>query len=242
MLTNRNLSLGTLVLALTLTSLQGANAQNERQDAEAALARYVERGGSADWTVERMDVRASLPKFAKRGRLLAIRRLAPSRKPKYEVLQLTGDRTVKDQVIARYLKAEQRASEMPAAEVAITPANYRFSYKGLATEAGRPAYVFQISPRKKRDGLIKGQLWLDAEVAAPLRYSGYLVKRPSIWIKRLEITRATTFSGGAVEGRLTHVTVDARLIGRAELVIEERPLGEMQSAQSINAGDGGGQQ
>jgi len=186
--------------------------------------------GGADWTVERMDVRASLPKLAKRGRLLAIRRLAPSRQVKYEVLQLTGDRTVKDQVIARYLKAEQRSFEMPAGEIAITPANYKFSYKGLATESGRLTYVFQISPRKKRDGLIKGQFWLDAELAAPLRYSGYVLKRPSVWIKRLEITREIKLSGGGLEARLTHVTVDARLIGRAELVIEERPVGEMERA------------
>jgi hypothetical protein len=241
MLKNRGLNLATLIVAFAARS-QAADAPKERENAAAALARYVAGGQTVEWAIESMELRASLPKLAKTGRLQAIRRLAPSHQAKYEVLLLTGDRTVKEQVIARYLKAEQQASEIPAASVAIIPANYKFSYKGATTNAGRLAYVFQLSPRKKRDGLIKGEFWLDAETAAPLRYSGYLVKRPSLFVKRVEVTRESEISEGVVEARRTYLTVDTRLVGRAELAIEERPLKSAETAELTNAGSGGGQQ
>jgi hypothetical protein len=143
---------------------------------------------------------------------------------------------VKEQVIARYLRAEQQASQMPAAPVAIAPANYKFTYKGVALYADKIAYVFQITPRKKREGLIKGELWLDARTAAPLRESGYLVKNPSLFVKRVEITQDNVLRDGTVESRLTHLSVNTRLVGRAELVIEEHPL---ETAESMHlAGNG----
>jgi hypothetical protein len=158
------------------------------------------------------------------------------------VLQLTGDRTVKEQVIARYLKAEQRAAEMPADSVALTPANYKFFYKGMTVDANRPTYVFQITPRKKREGLIKGELRLDGDSAAPLRYSGHLMKRPSVFIKKVELTRENALRDGMVESRRTHVTVETRLMGRLELVLEERPLNRADGPLLTIAGNGGRQQ
>jgi hypothetical protein len=88
----------------------------------------------------------------------------------------------------------------------------------------RQVYVFQITPRHKREGLIKGELWLDERTGVPIRQSGRLVKSPSIFIKRIAITQENTVREGIIESRLTHITIETRLIGRAELVIEEHPL------------------
>lgn len=158
------------------------------------------------------------------------------------MLQLTGDRTVKEQVIARYLRAEQRASEIPADSTAVTPANYKFSYKTAARDGNRVVYVFQITPRKRREGLIKGELWLDGESARPPLYSGRLVRTPSMFIKSIAVTQESILRGGSVEARRTHVTVEMRLIGRAELVIEERHINTTGITQVTTAGNGGGQQ
>ena len=242
MFKNSGWNIATLLLLLAIGPLQAADALKDRDDAAAALARYVAGSGEAEWTIESIEVQASLPRLAKTGRLQAIRRLLPGHQAKYDVLQLTGDRTVKEQVIARYLKAEQRASDIPAISVAVTPANYKFSYKGVARDADGIAYAFQITPRKKREGLIKGELWLDGESASPLRYSGQLVKRPSVFVKSVEVTRESSLRAGAVEMRRTHLTVETRLVGRAELVIEERPLSSLETTQGTNAGNGGGQQ
>jgi hypothetical protein len=112
---------------------------------------------------------------------------------------------------------------MPPSSITITPANYRFRYKGTVKTGETLAYAFLITPREKREGLIKGELWLDGETGAVVRQSGYLVKRPSIFVKRVDITRETALQDGMAASRVTHLSVETRLIGRAELTIHERP-------------------
>jgi len=199
-------------------------------------------GSAAPWAIESIEIHASIPRLQKTGWLRAIRRLQPISDSRYEVLQLTGDRTVKEQVIVRYLRAEGQVSEMPAASVAITPANYRFAYKGVVDDGEHLAYVFQITPRRKRDGLIKGKLWLDQRTGSPVRESGHLVRSPSVFIKRVSITREDDLRDGMVESRLTHITVDTRLFGRAELVIQEAPLKSADAMQLASWDNEGGQQ
>jgi len=192
--------------------------------ADLALARYF--AGlqvSQPWGAENVEIEASLPKLKEHGRLRAIRRLLPLGKPEYQVFELNGSRTVKQQVIARYLSAEIEAARMNPSAVAVTPANYQFHYAGqVGSEAGL-AYAFHISPRKKREGLIHGVLWIDAETGSAVRLSGYLVKKPSIFVKRVDVTRETSLRDGVAQSRVTHLALDTRLVGRAELTIHERP-------------------
>jgi len=194
---------------------------------DLALARYISGlEGSQPWGAETVEIEASLPKLKEHGRLRAIRRLLPLGKPEYQVFELNGSRTVKQQVIARYLSAEVEAARMNTSAVAVTPANYRFRYAGPVGSEGNLVYAFQIAPRKKRDGLIQGVLWIDAETGAAVRQSGYLVKNPSIFVKRVDVTRETSLRDGVAESRVTHLAVETRLVGRAELTIHERPCVE----------------
>jgi hypothetical protein len=231
----------TLAIILLLSLTHAANAAPvvaERPTAgpEAALEMYMAGGGQPLWATESIEIHASLPKLEKTGGLMATRHLAPTGESRYEVVQFAGDPTVKEQVIMRYLQAQRRAAEMPAASVAIAPANYKFAYKRAVDDGERQAaYVFQITPRHKREGLIKGELWLDESTGVAIRQSGRLVKSPSIFIKRIAITQENTVRDGIIESRLTHITVETRLVGRAELVIEERPLGEERPLVSANA-------
>jgi hypothetical protein len=189
-----------------------------------AFARYVGHvEQTSPWQVETVEVDATLPKLAKKGRLRAIRRLLPSGKPEFQVLESAGDQTVRRQVILRYFSAQVQAGAIPSSSVAINTANYRFRYKGLAPNGETNAFVFFITPKTKRDGLIKGELWLDAETGVPVRESGYLVKKPSIFLKRVVIDRATAYREGNAESRVTHLSIDTRLVGRAELTVTERP-------------------
>lgn len=192
--------------------------------AALALARYTANQEHANpWRQETIEIRATLPKSEKMARLRAIRRLLPFGKPEYQVLESAGDDTVRRQVIVRYLSADAQAQEMPSASVAITPANYKFRYRGVVQSRSGAVYVFQITPRQKREGLIQGVLWIDGETGVAARQSGYLVEKPSIFVKRIDLTREITLNNGVAESRVTHVSVDTRLVGRAELVIEERP-------------------
>jgi hypothetical protein len=219
----------TLIIMLALLPASPVQAEetpivDSTAGAAMALARYTASlEQSSPWSLETIEIEASLPKLEKQGRLRAIRRLLPLGKPEYQVLEIAGDQTVRQQVIVRYLSAEVRAAAIPASSVAITLANYKFRYKGAVKTGGTIAYGFLITPRKKREGLIKGELWLDGETGAVVRQSGYLVKKPSIFVKPVDVTRETALRDGITEARVTRLSVDTRLVGRAELTIHERP-------------------
>jgi hypothetical protein len=193
-----------------------------------ALASYV-AASSQDlgWSVENVEIEASIPGLAKRGHLSAIRRNPtaplPTGKPYYEVVATEGDRTVRQQVIARYLSAEVEAASLPPASVAVVPVNYRFRYVGSVAAVGTTAYAFEIIPHKKRAGLLRGQVWIDANSGRALRLMGYFVKSPSMFVRRIRIARDIFFRDGKAYSRVTHVKIATRLIGRAELTITELP-------------------
>jgi hypothetical protein len=170
-----------------------------------------------------MDVEfaASLPKLKKQGRLHALRRISPLGLIKYERLRFEGDSTVNKQVITRYLSAEAEAQrEQPPPAVAVTPRNYKFKYMGLAQLDGRPVHVFQVSPKQKRQGLFSGEIWVDAATYLRVQESGYLVKSPSIFLKKVAFIRRYEIRDGISVPRQVQSVVDTRLVGKAELTIE----------------------
>jgi hypothetical protein len=189
-----------------------------------------------------MEIEASLPRLKKTGRLHALRRISDLGRITYEALRFEGDNAVKKNVIARYLSAESEASERKDQKdsLAVTPANYKFKYKGRRELDGRPAHLFEVAPRKKRVGLYKGELWLDAETCLPLRESGRFVKNPSIFLKRVEFTRDYEIAEGISVPRQIRSTVSTRLVGKAELLIRysdpspDQVLGIVPTSYSTN--------
>jgi hypothetical protein len=189
-----------------------------------ALERYFAAAPHATaWTTETIEVDASLPKRSEHGRLTAVRSLLPFGRPEFHVVAAEGDRTVRQQVIARYLSAEADAANLSAASVAITPANYRFRYASSISDDSKRTYVFEITPRKKRTGLIKGELWIDAATGVAVRLTGRLVRTPSIFVRRMNVTRDTLLRDGVAYAKRTRLEIDTRLVGRANLTITERP-------------------
>jgi hypothetical protein len=115
------------------------------------------RGGT-----EEVDIDASVPKFKKQGKLHALKNISKLGKITYHALGFSGDSIVKTEVIANYLKAEVESAEGKS-NLSITPENYKFKYKGTWNWKGREVYVLHLSPREKKVGLFKGELWLDTE-------------------------------------------------------------------------------
>jgi hypothetical protein len=64
-----------------------------------------------------------------------------------------------------------------------------------------------------------------------------LVKSPSIFLRRIDITRDTTLRDGFPASRTTHLIVNTRLLGQAELTIAERPLDR--PGEAVLIGEGG---
>jgi len=167
-----------------------------------------------------VEIEASLPKLKKQGRLHALRRISALGRITYEMLRFEGDGTVRNQVIARYLTAEAEAQKDQAPSVAVTPDNYRFKYKGRSQLDGRDVHVFQVTPKQKRQGMFKGEIWIDAGTYLRVQESGYLVKNPSIFLKKVAFVRKYEIRDGISVPRQVQSVVDTRLVGKAELTID----------------------
>jgi hypothetical protein len=168
-----------------------------------------------------LDIEASLPKLARRGRLRAIREMVYPGKVEYRDVEMEGDRTVRQQVIARYLSADAQASELPSGAVAVSPANYKFRYVGSIGSATALTYIFQISPRRKRAGLIRGELWIDSASGLATRKVGRMVKNPSVFVRRVDVVQDIYIRDEVPYLRVTHLAIDTRLAGGADLTIRE---------------------
>jgi hypothetical protein len=119
-------------------------------------------------------------------------------------------------VIARYLEAEQRNRDN--AGLAITPANYKFKFKGeQITETGKRVYVFGLMPRTSRIGLFKGELWLDADSCLPVYEKGRLAKNPSIFFKRVDFEQAFLIQNGRAVPQQMSSVITTRLVGKVQL-------------------------
>lgn len=167
-----------------------------------------------------VEIHGALPKLKKSGALRALRRISSLGRITYQVLGFEGDRTVQKEVIARYIEAEIDAQREQAAAMAVTPANYKFHFKNRGDLDGRPAYIFEVTPRKKRDGLFRGQLWIDTATYLKVQETGYLVKNRSIFLKRVQFTRQYEIRDGMSVPRRTESVADVRLVGKAELTID----------------------
>ena len=202
--------------------------------AAMALERFVaEQPPHSRTPVETIEIDASLPKLNKNGRLRAIRRTLPAHHLEYQVLELSGDSMVNHELIARYLYADKRATELSTASTAITPANYEFRYVGSIQLHDDLTYMFRIIPHKKKQGLVNGILWLDGDTGIAVRLSGYFVKNPSIFLKRVNVTRENYLRDGIVETRITHLLLATRLVGSARLLVVERPTTDLGTGPAV---------
>lgn len=164
-----------------------------------------------------MNVHANLPKLGKQGTLRALRTISKLGKITYKALGFSGDSTVKQEVIARYLEAESEARENGS--IAISPQNYKFRLKASMVRDSQRIFIFQLTPKKKEIGLFKGELWLDGETGMPVREVGEFVKSPSVFLKKVAFVRDYEIRDGVAYPSSIQSTVDTRLIGKAELSI-----------------------
>jgi len=198
-----------------------------------------DQGQSLDGSSMEVEIRASLPKLKKHGRLHALRRISSLGRITYEHLAFEGDGAIKNQVIARYLESEVEAQKQPSPALAVTPDNYKFKYEGHAQLDGRDAYVFNVKPRKKRVGLFRGSVWIDAATYLRVQETGFLVKNPSIFLKKVAFTRRYAIRDGmAVPVQMASV-VDTLIWGQAQLEIDYSNFSVDAPQPAVSARSGG---
>ncbi len=165
-----------------------------------------------------VDINASIPKLRENGRLHALRVMSRVGRITYRVLGFQGSNTVKTQVIARYLQAEQQGQSNP--QMALTPVNYKFRWKGVRrTDVGKDVYIFAVVPRKSGAGLFRGEMWLDAETDLPVYEKGRLVKNPSVFFKKVDFERAFAIQDRMSVPQYMNSTITTRIIGKVQLDI-----------------------
>ena len=93
--------------------------------------------------------------------------------------------------------------------------------------------MYDISPRKHRPGLFKGQIWIEAGTGAEVLISGRIADAPSVG-GSVDFVRETKLDGAGY-ARITHLSFTVPLLGRSELVVTERPLGGQDDIQMPQA-------
>jgi hypothetical protein len=211
------------------TTVQPAIVQPTIPPESIAFARYIAWLRARDPFTEAgpvaLAIVASLPGLDKQGSLLAIRDIDQAERSQYGILELQGDAIVFQRAIAPYLEAEHEAEDLPLSSVIITPENYKFCYAGVVETGDSSAYVFRITPKKNRAGLIRGELWIEPGTGAPVLVSGSLIAAPSTSIRSINVVREITLVDGRPFAQTTHMLIETRPVGRAELTIIELPLG-----------------
>ena len=210
-----------LILALTLNATGAALAEADDSASSEILDKYLShtqaqqsnlRGLQMD-----MEINAALPKLQKSGTLQALRSISRLGLITYQGLKFIGDNTIKNDVIVRYLTAEKQSQDI--SQMALTPKNYKFKYKGEVERNGYMVHVFQVSPRKKMVGLFKGELWVDANTYLPVREAGRFVKNPSVFLKKIEFVRDYEIKDGVAIPYHIESRVDTRFWGPAQMSI-----------------------
>jgi hypothetical protein len=210
-----------------------ANEADTDNESTQMINRYIEATRTQQDVMRgvqmEVDIDAKLPKLEKSGTMRVLRSISKLGQITFKSLGFSGDNTIKKEVISRYLAAESDARN--SGEIAITPANYKFHYKGVTDDAGRQVATFQITPKKKKVGLFKGELWLDTATGMPVRESGRFVKNPSVFLKKIQFVRDYEIRDGIAFPKHIESTVDTRLVGRAELNIEFSNFTKQESAE-----------
>jgi hypothetical protein len=203
-----------------VVALAGEPAREKEGD--QILARYLQ--ASKNRVVRGISMVAhfagSLPKMKMRGVADARRRVTENGAIEYEVSARNGDNTVWKELILRFMNGEMETATKDRSKVAINPENYRFKYKGQRERDGRMAHVFEVNPRKKREGLFKGELWVDVETSLPVLESGKLVKSPSVFLKNVQFTREYSLQDGIPVPKAMQTSIQTRFWGLAELDVQ----------------------
>jgi len=190
-------------------------------DGQEQLSKYLDatknqqdqlRGMTMD-----VDIEAALPTLSKTGKLHALRYIPKIGAITYKAITFQGDNTIKKDVIARYLEAEQGAGQKT--DLAITPENYKFKYRGLFGSGDWQLHLFEVSPKRRAVGLFEGWLWLEAKTCLPVREQGVFVRNPSLFLRKVEFVRDYHIKDGVAVPVKIDSTIRTRLVGSAELSV-----------------------
>ena len=211
------------------TSFAGAIEPDPNGVSDQIIERYLQATGT-EATGQRgasmeVEINASVPKLQANGRLRALRVISRLGRISYRVIAFQGSNTVKSQIIARFLQADQQSQAN--LRVAVNPANYHFHLKGRRNAEGKDVYVFGLVPKSRVVGLFRGEMWLDARTYLPVLERGRLVKNPSIFFKKVDFERSFAIQDGRAVPQSMNSVISTRVVGKVELDINYSHFSEL---------------
>lgn len=212
---------------------------------ELALATYQYRASQQSVQLASYSavtvIRAELPETSQQGEFELQRKFEAPHTLQFTPVHFTGDGFVKSNVITRLLQSEvDHVQKDDPALTAISLANYKFAYKGASRLEDRLVHVYQVKPHKKRPGLFKGRIYLDAHTGALVRAEGNIVKSPSFFVKHIEFLQDFTEVQSFTLPVHMHSEAKARIVGRTIVDIVHRdyqpvPAAAAQTASQVPA-------
>ena len=198
-----------------------------RMAPELALQVYTKRAAEQSTNLteytDRTFVEAQLPDTNQHGEYELLRAYKAPKSLSFATIKFTGDTFVKTNVITRLLQSEvDHVEKGDPAATAITDANYKINYKGQDTVNNQLVHVFQLKPRHKVPGLIKGKIYLNAYTGSLVRAEGSIAKSPSFFVKKIDFTQDFQDIGGFTVPTELRSVSKARIIGRAVVNIFHR--------------------
>jgi hypothetical protein len=223
----------------------GPTAQLPLMSPELALIAYQRRVAQQSAQLAAYSavtvVRAELPESSQQGEFELHRKFEAPHTLQFTPVHYSGDGFVKNNVITRLLQSEvEHVQKDDPGLTAISPLNYKFTYKGANWINNRLVHVYQVKPHKKRPGLFKGRISLDAHTGTLVRVEGSVVKSPSFFVKHIEFVQDYIEVQSFTLPVHVHSEAKARIVGRTIVDIVHRdyqtvPAGAVQAAQLIPA-------
>jgi len=205
---------------LTSIALPRMSPQVALAASQARMARQKEVLASSYSTT---IVRAELPDTSQKGEFELQRHYTAPRTLEFSAVHFAGDGFVKKNVITRVLQSEvDHVQKDSPALTALSPENYKFSYRGTSQIGDRLVHVFQVKPRRKSLGLFKGHIFLDAYTGSLVRAEGRLVKSPSFFLKNIDFVQEYSDVDGFTVPTHVHSEAKTRLVGRVIVDIFQR--------------------
>lgn len=186
-------------------------------------------------------IHAELPDTSQQGDFELQRKFEAPHSLQFTPVRFTGDGFVKSNVITRLLQSEvDHVQKDDPAQTAISPKNYKFSYKGATRMQERLVHIYQVKPHKRHPGLFKGRVYLDAQTGALVRVEGNVVKSPSFFVKHIEFVQDYADIQSFTLPVHVHSEATARIVGRTIVDIVHRdyqpvPATSAQTARQVPA-------
>ena len=202
-----------------------------------ATQQYAELSAYSAVTI----VRAQLPDSSQQGEFELQRKFEAPHTLLFTPVHYTGDGFVKNNVITRLLQSEvDHVQKDDPSLTAVSPLNYKFSYKGAGHVQDRLVHIYQVKPHKKRMGLFKGRVYLDAHTGTLVRAEGSVVKSPSFFVKHIEFWQEYADVQSFTLPVRIHSEAKARIVGRTIVDIVHRdyqpvPAPSVQTARQLPA-------